>query len=143
MAARPKNPGKVPGGLIRPRVIGWFPQSQLMKVHSVRKRKLACVVSLKDPTELEGPWVCGGIETSGGTVDELLDSHGHKNLGEHPTMEEAIAAADAYAEDWVAGAVIDACKCDEIQIVKLEQGAKKIEALADAIDESVHAAKFD
>jgi len=46
-------------------------------------------------------------------LEGLYDDHGHKVVAEHPTLEGARVAAEAYAEMWEAQRErIDACACE-------------------------------
>lgn len=96
-------------------LIGWFPQTQLMKVVIVGERKLAVVASLQKPSEPGGPWICVAVETAGSSVESILEGHGHDNLGEFPSLADAMTAGEAYLERWSGEATIKACDCEELE----------------------------
>jgi hypothetical protein len=60
-------------------------------------------------------WLTIGVESKAQTVEALLASHAHKNLGTFETLDAAMAAGQRYARKWLRLKKSDPhCECGDI-----------------------------
>ena len=50
-------------------------------------------------------------KTTAGRFEHVLGQHEHKLLGTWPTLSQAIAVAEAFAQDWDGGTPLQLCRC--------------------------------
>jgi len=89
----------------------WTSIGQFVALAEHGNRSLAFTI-----TPRLGKWLALAIEgKSEASVDGLLESHGHKNLGVFPAVSKAFAACEKFARAWMKArsAKLD-CSCDEI-----------------------------
>ena len=57
-------------------------------------------------------------QPNGTTIQGALEDHAHVQVGTFPTIGKAKTAARAFADQWLAGAALEKCKCGPIELPK-------------------------
>jgi hypothetical protein len=92
---------------------GWRTIASLALMRTVGERRLQIMCAPSAGTE----WLIVALETSSSatSLDEVAGAHSHETLGSVQSMKDAIAKADAYADEWSRAAqLLEACACGEI-----------------------------
>ncbi len=95
-------------------MFNWSPVGSLLLKAQKGGRTLGVIVQLVDPK-----WNVMAVEAyTDGTLEDGLNDHGHKTVGNFKTLPEAMRAAEEYATIWIGNdKPIKKCDCGEIGCV--------------------------